>query len=230
MAEPKILAVQCDAPVGALRLHVQFRLATQWTVLFGPSGSGKTSLLHLIAGLWTPRDASVQLGEVDLTGTPSHQRRIGLVAQQPALFPHLDVLGNVRFGCSGPECAAQVGEMLELFDLQGLQHARIARLSGGERQRVALARTLAASPRLLLLDEVFTGMHRAQRDVLLGRVRDYCVRRDVPILSVTHDVAEALACATEVVTIDEGRVVSQGLPQEVLAAERRALLEHLDAI
>ena len=228
MRDQPSLTVFCSAPVGMLHVDVRFTLSAAWTVLFGPSGSGKSSILRLAAGLWMPEGATVHLDRHDLTKTPPHLRRIGLVAQEPALFPHLDVQGNVRFGCtSDMESAGFVREIVDLLDLQPLQHARIAQLSGGERQRVALARALAAAPRLLLLDEVFTGMHRELRTGLLERVRTHCAQRGVPVLSVTHDVAEALACADEVLRMAGGRIVAQGPPREVLADERTALLRQL---
>ncbi len=203
-------------------MDVDFTITKAWTVLFGPSGSGKSSLLRLIAGLWTPPDASVRFAGDDLTNTPTHLRQIGFVAQDPALFPHLDVLANVRFGCLS-ESDAHVDALLRLFYLQDLRRARIARLSGGERQRVALARALAAQPRLLLLDEVFTGMHLPQRDDLLGRVKNHCGQNGMPVLSVTHDAVEASLAGSEILKLEDGKIIARGAAKDVLAGERRRL-------
>ena len=228
MPELPSVVVRCSASVGALTVEVQFKLTRPWTVLFGPSGSGKSSMLRLVAGLWMPGDATVHLGGYNVTRRPSYVRRIVLVAQHAALFPHLNVLGNIRYGCTSHDRAGLVPEMMELMGIGHLQQARTAQLSGGERQRVALARALASAPRLLLLDEVFTGMHREQRTDLLERVRAHCMQHGIPVLSVTHDVAEAIACADEVIRIADGRVVAQGAAADVLAEERAALLRQLN--
>lgn len=231
MGESTALQVRCTAILGSLSLDVSFETDAAWTVLFGPSGSGKSSLLRLVAGLWRPSNAVVLFRGEDVSHMPAHRRRIGLVAQKPALFPHLDVLGNILFGRMGTaETQATVGTILDLFNLGVLQHAPVQRLSGGEYQRVALARALAAHPRLLLLDEVFTGMHLEQRSSLLQRLRTYCSSVGLPVLAVTHDVSEACAVSDEVVRLEEGRVIAQGKADQVLAAERDAVRRALTAL
>lgn len=147
----------------------------------------------------------------------AHRRRIGLVATDPALFPHLTAEENIRFGISPKDSESKFETLLRLFELRSLQQARIPTLSGGERKRVAIARALAGEPLLLLLDEVFTGMHRAQRNELILRVREHCGQRGIGILSVTHDPAEAVLLNTETLTIDDGKITAQGPTRNVLS-------------
>jgi ABC-type sulfate/molybdate transport systems ATPase subunit len=116
--------------------------------------------------------------------------------------------------------------MLDLFALNALADAKPATLSGGERQRTAIARALTSTPRLLLLDEVFTGMHRAQRDTLMQQVREHCAARNIAVLAVTHDLPEALE-ADEVMRIEAGRIIAQGAPNEVLSEEKKEMLASL---
>jgi molybdate transport system ATP-binding protein len=227
MPEPGMLHVRVNAPIGALQIAADFRVAAPWTVLFGPSGSGKSSLLRLIAGLWRPEGSAVRLGDEDITQVPPHKRRVALVAQQVALFENMTVRENIAFGCTSAEDRAKLmPHFVDAFGLTALGDAKPSTLSGGERQRVAIARALGATPRLLLLDEVFTGMHAPLRQQLVGLLRTYSERLAMPILSVTHDVAEALQ-ADDVIKIEAGRIVAQGHPADVLADERNALLKRL---
>jgi ABC-type Fe3+/spermidine/putrescine transport system ATPase subunit len=212
------LHVSCDAPVGNIRLCIDATLRESSTALFGPSGSGKSSLLRIIAGLWTPRGTQVWMDGEDLSDAPPHRRRIALVAQEPALFPHMSVMQNIRFGIRSRN-SQRLGAMLDLFDLRPLQHARVAGLSGGERKRVAMARALASDPALLLLDEVFTGMHRSQRGDLVARVREFCKESGIGILSVTHDPVEALLLNDMTFLMEDGSIVAQGTPRDVLSTE-----------
>ncbi len=169
------------------------------------------------------------LDGVELAGLPAHRRRAALVAQQPMPFPHLTVRQNVGFAArGGPETGEVVDYALERFRLLPLAGRAVANLSGGERQRVCLARAVASLPRLLLLDESFSGLHRELRDELLEVLREIQAGPGgMPIVSVTHDVAEAFACGGEVLRIDAGRVVARGAATEVLAAERTELLRRL---
>jgi molybdate transport system ATP-binding protein len=228
MDNPHVLSVRVNAPIGALPLEVTFFTKSPWTVLFGPSGSGKSTLLRVITGLWQPQDSEIFLDTIALAKTPPHKRRIALVAQQTALFPNMTVRQNIAFGSDrGSDAEQWITELMEAFGLSALASAKPATLSGGERQRTAIARALGSRPQYLLLDEVFTGMHAAQRQLLMATLRTYSERLNMPILSVTHDVAEALQ-ADEVIKIDDGRVIAQGPAVSVLANEREALQQQLN--
>ncbi|MFN2975377.1 ABC transporter ATP-binding protein [Terriglobus aquaticus] len=203
--------------------------------MFGPSGSGKSTLLRLIAGLLPQHSGVCQLHGRELRGMPPHRRRVVLVEQSPALFPNLNVEENITFarrsvfGRRDVEERRATDALLEDFQLGPLRGAAVHTLSGGERQRVAIARALYAEPKALLLDEVFTGMDAALRESLIAVLRRYQQRTGVPILSVTHDVGEAFATATELLRMRDGAVVAQGPPEQVLQAERSELLRSLAA-
>jgi iron(III) transport system ATP-binding protein len=184
--------------------------------LLGPSGSGKTTLLRMIAGFERPDAGSVSIGGRVVAGPADwvepERRRIGMVFQQGALFPHLTVAGNVGFGAARDE---RVGETLELVGLGGRARAYPHELSGGERQRVALARALAADPEVILLDEPFAALDAGLRESLREEVAGILRRAGASALLVTHDQAEALSLADAVVVLREGRVVQTGSPEEV---------------
>lgn len=174
--------------------------------LLGPSGSGKTTLLRVVAGLTTVDRGSVLLDGVDVTTLPTHRRDVGLVFQDEQLFTNLDVIGNIGFGLRmrgdpAPTRSARVAAMLELVGLDGFGHRRVVDLSGGEAKRVALARSLAPSPKVLLLDEPLTGLDRELHDRLLDDLATIMRSERTTSLLVTHDVTEAEAIADRVVTL-----------------------------
>jgi ABC-type Fe3+/spermidine/putrescine transport system ATPase subunit len=188
--------------------------------VLGPSGSGKSTLLSIIAGLEMP-DAGRVLWEGDpLEGLPSHRRGFGLMFQDFALFPHLNVERNVAFGLQmqglGAErTEARVQECLEQVGLAGFERRDVQTLSGGEQQRVALARALAPRPRLLMLDEPLGALDRTLREHLLGEIHRILRAARQTALVVTHDQEEAFGLADRIVILDAGRVVQEGQPQEV---------------
>jgi len=188
--------------------------------LLGPSGCGKTTLLRIIAGLEKP-DAGCILGEgKDLRGEPIHRRRFGLMFQDFALFPHKDVLGNVVFGLrmqglSPERVRSRAVEMLELVGLAGFEHRDVNELSGGEQQRVALARSLAPNPRLLMLDEPLGSLDRALRERLMNELRAILKSVGVTTLYVTHDQQEAFAIADRIIVMQGGRKVQEGAPEDI---------------
>ena len=193
--------------------------------LLGPSGCGKTTLLRLIAGLEEPDDGEVRFDGDVLNGMPPQQRGFGLMFQDLALFPHMDVFGNVAFGLrmqrlSRLATAERVGSLLELVDMPGYARRKVHELSGGERQRVALARALAPAPRLLMLDEPLGALDRVLRDSLQGQVRRILKRIGVSAIYVTHDRDEAFAMADRLACMNRGGIVQVGAPEEVFAKPR----------
>ncbi len=176
--------------------------------LLGPSGSGKTTLLRIIAGLLPPDSGDVLLDETVITSLPTHRRGIGMVFQNEQLFPHRTVAQNVEFGLrmqkwSRARRSARVHELLGLVGLGGFGDRRVTDLSGGEAKRVALARTLAPSPRVVLLDEPLTGLDRDLHDQLANELSRVLVATATTALLVTHDHEEAANIAHRIVTIDQ---------------------------
>jgi ABC-type sulfate/molybdate transport systems ATPase subunit len=237
--EPELefdLDFDIDARRGAFRLQVTARFAAPWTVIFGPSGAGKSTLLRLLAGLDEAVRVRVALGGSILSDSARGfaarpgKRQTGLVAQQPALFPHLTVIENVAYGLRNLERdsrARRVEEMLELVDASELGHRRPQDLSGGQAQRVALARALAPGPKLLLLDEPFSALDGTASDALLERMKAWTAANRVQAVMATHDATDALAIAAEVLLLEEGRKAAQGPAAEVLATERDRLRRRL---
>ena len=232
------LQADIEHTLGDLSLRISCALSAPWTVLFGPSGAGKTSLLRVLGGLTRPERGRVVFDGRTLVETesgiwvPPAERDIGFVTQQPALFPHMDVTGNVAFGLSGlsrRSSAERVGQMLQLFHAGHLARRRPADLSGGEKQRVALARALAPEPRLLLLDEPFNGLDADLKASILEKLTAWLAERSIPALYVSHDVAEAFETAADVMVIEGGQIQAHGPAAVVLAARREQLLRQLGA-
>ncbi|MBN1994332.1 MAG: ABC transporter ATP-binding protein [Anaerolineae bacterium] len=186
--------------------------------LLGPSGCGKTTLLRLIAGLETPDEGSILFDGQDLAGVPPHKRNFGLMFQEFALFPHKNVGQNVAFGLQNKketEAAARVEQMLALVGLSGFEERDVNSLSGGERQRVALARSLAPSPRLLMLDEPLGSLDRALRERLMLEIRQILKQVELAAIYVTHDHAEAFAVADRVIVMNQGRLEQEASPEQL---------------
>ena len=203
--------------------EVSFEVQPDETVcLLGPSGSGKSTLLLIVAGLEQAEAGRVLWDGQDLADVSPHLRDFGLVFQDYALFPHLDVFENVAFGLRMKRWEAgrlrpRVAEVLRLVDLAGFERRRVTDLSGGEQQRVALARALAPGPRLLMFDEPLGALDRALREQLLGQLRRILHETRLPAIYVTHDQAEASMIADRVLLLHEGRILRQGPIAEVWA-------------
>jgi ABC-type Fe3+/spermidine/putrescine transport system ATPase subunit len=191
--------------------------------LFGPSGAGKTTLLEVIAGLVAPRRARITLGGRVLTSTgapaiqlPPWQRRVGLLRQDPGLFPHLSVRDNLLYSRSGAAAEAELTAMAEVLGIAGLVSAMPARLSGGQGHRVALGRLLLSHCDALLLDEPYTGLDASLRRTLTDLVVSLVAQRGIPAILVAHELAEAQAFADRLAVLDSGQVLQTGAPADVV--------------
>jgi spermidine/putrescine transport system ATP-binding protein len=199
--------------------------------LLGASGSGKSTLLRIIAGLEDADSGFVSFNGQNLTFTPAHLRDFGLVFQDYALFPHLNVNDNVAFGLTRSvrrlpqnEIAERVANSLEMVNLSGFGKRQVTDLSGGEQQRVALARALATRPRLLMFDEPLGALDRTLREDLLNELRSILHQTNIPAIYVTHDQEEAFSIADRVLILHNGAIVRAGSPAEVWAKPESAFV------
>jgi molybdate transport system ATP-binding protein len=212
-------------PLRAFALELELDVS-RTVALVGPSGAGKSSALRVIAGLAEPRRGRVSLDGEDWLDTergvslPPERRRVGLVFQDYALFPHLSVRSNVAFGARG----RSVDPLLERFRIGPLAGARPQELSGGERQRVALARTLARDPAVLLLDEPLAALDAHTKAEVRHELAELLRELALPTLLVTHDYEDAAALADEVGVVVEGRLRQLGPPAELVARPRDAFV------
>ncbi|MFN4088825.1 MAG: molybdenum ABC transporter ATP-binding protein [Alphaproteobacteria bacterium] len=204
-------------------LDVAFRVEPgELLALVGHSGSGKTTLLRTIAGLWRPEVARVTVNGTTWIDTaarvdlPTHRRRVGIVFQNYALFPHMTAAQNVMAAMDRAD-PAEAERILDLVNLNGLAHRKPAQLSGGQQQRVAVARALARRPEALLLDEPFSAVDRATREKLYGEIIALRAHLAMPVVLVTHDLNEAQLLADRMVVIEAGRAVRAGTTAEVMA-------------
>jgi molybdate transport system ATP-binding protein len=217
-------------------LDVDFSILPGITILFGPSGSGKTTLLRCISGLLRPDAGRIAIGEhvfFDSKRRVSEsvaRRSIGYLFQNLALFPHLTVEDNVRYGLSKleeVERAERAGEILESFRVSNLRKRLPGEISGGERQRVALARSLVLRPRVLLLDEPLTALDAPTKSRIIDDLRTWNESHRVPILYVTHSHIEVFALGEQAIVLEQGRILSRGTPQEILVAPGEETLAQL---
>ena len=188
------------------------------TAIFGPSGSGKTTLLRLIAGFETPDNGSIKIGGTLWDG-PAHKRPVGYMFQNGRLFEHLTVGGNLAFAdkrSRGGAAKYSFDDVVAGFDLGPLMNRRPASLSGGERQRAALARTLLARPKLLLLDEPLAALDRSRKREILPFLEDLPKRFGLPCLYVSHDIEEVSRLADNILVLSKGRVEAYGQASDII--------------
>ncbi|MFZ0542456.1 MAG: ATP-binding cassette domain-containing protein [Candidatus Sulfotelmatobacter sp.] len=208
-------------------LDVDFTAARGFTILFGPSGSGKTTLLDCVAGLASPDAGRIVVGErilfdaLSRVSIPVAKRGVGYVLQDLALFPHLTVEQNTEYGLAHlPRSIRRerAAAMLQEFHIEYLRQQRPGEISGGERQRAALARALVTDPCVLLLDEPLAALDSPTKSKIIDDLRRWNQAHRIPILYVTHAREELLALGERVLVMEEGRIIAQGAPHEVLGA------------
>ena len=219
------LSVRFRKTFGEFSLDVAWQAENGIVVLFGPSGAGKSLTFQVLAGLVTPEDGRLQLGDTLLfdreTGVnlPPRERAVGYLFQHHALFPHMSAEENIRFAHPVPrsaEAGAEAEALLRRFHLQGLARQHPRALSGGQRQRVALARALMRKPRWLLLDEPLSAVDLALRRSIRAELKQLQRSLTIPMVLVTHDLGEAFAMADYLVIYEGGRVTQAGSPEEIL--------------
>jgi molybdate transport system ATP-binding protein len=212
--------------LGVFTLELRFTSQGRLTAFFGQSGAGKTSLVNVIGGLVRPDRGRVAVDGTTLTDTaagifvPTHQRRVGYVFQEGRLFPHLTVRQNLLFGRwfrPPQERKIELETVLDLLGIGHLLHRRPGALSGGEKQRVAIGRALLASPRLLLMDEPLAALDEERKAEILPFIERLRDQADVPIIYVSHSLAEVSRLANSIVVLRNGRMVASGDPAEVLS-------------
>jgi putrescine transport system ATP-binding protein len=204
------------------RLSLDIR-GGEFFALLGPSGCGKTTLLRMLAGFETPDEGRILLDGKDIAQVPPHQRPINMMFQNYALFPHLDVRGNIAFGLkragmSRLEIDTRVAEMVALVKLDGLERRKPDQLSGGQRQRVALARSLARRPQVLLLDEPLAALDKKLRESTQLELMELQRRLGLTFIIVTHDQEEAMTVAGRIGVMDAGRLEQVATPRELYEA------------
>ena len=203
------------------RLELDFRVRQgELLILLGPSGCGKTTTLRLIAGFIGPDSGTLAMDGSRIDNLPAHRRRIGIVFQDYALFPHLNVWDNIGFGLrmqhwSPGESRQRIEELLHLVSLQGYAKRKVTRLSGGEQQRIALARALAPQPRLLLLDEPLSALDAKLRKGLRIEIRRIQRELGITTLYVTHDQEEALVLGDRIAVMREGHIEQIDTPERI---------------
>lgn len=232
-----VLEAEIQGRVGRLALDVQFTVGPGTSLLAGPNGAGKTSLLHLLLGLRRPEHGRIVLGGrvlfdsaagIDL---PPEQRRLGYVPQDAALFPHLDVVGNVAFGLEArrPELPARARRreaeaLLERVGAAGLIRLRSGTLSGGERQKVALARALAAAPRALLLDEPTASLDASSKEETRLFLRHLLGAMGIPTLLVTHDSGDSCGNEQPILVLQAGKITHRATLEQLRSPSASAFV------
>jgi putative spermidine/putrescine transport system ATP-binding protein len=194
----------------------------EFVTLLGPSGSGKTTLLMILAGFVRPDAGSIKVATDEIIATPPHKRNVGMVFQNYALFPHMNVFDNVGFALRqrrvpAAEIAERVRRVLALVQLDGYAERRVDQLSGGQKQRVALARAIVFEPKILLMDEPLSALDKKLREQMQIEIRHLHERLGMTTVYVTHDQREAITMSDRIAVMNEGRIVQLDTPQELYA-------------
>lgn len=217
-------------------LNVKFSIPPGVTMLFGASGAGKTTLLRCVAGLIPPDSGQIKIGDATLFDSdarvdlPARERKVGFLFQNLALFPHLNVAKNIEYGLDGLDRAAarqRTENILESFRISSVRNRKPSEISGGERQRVALARALVTDPRVLMLDEPLSALDYPTQSQIIDDLRAWNAARHIPILYVTHSQREVFALGERVISLANGKVLSEGTPLDVLEAPTQESLAQL---
>jgi molybdate transport system ATP-binding protein len=221
---------------GEFLLDVDIAAPAGFTILFGSSGAGKTTLLDCIAGLLNPDSGAIQVGSQVFfdaqspVSLPVARRNVGYVFQDLALFPHLTVEANIAYGLDRAKPSdrdRRIESILDAFRIRDLRRRRPREISGGERQRVALARSLVTDPCILLLDEPLAALDAPTKAPILDDLRAWNVAHRIPILYVTHSREEVFALGERVMVLDQGHVLAQGTPHQVMSAPRQETIAQL---
>lgn len=224
-----MITVDVQKRFPSVQFNFSLQLRSNRIVIFGPSGSGKSTLLKLITGLCTPEQGQIAVGETVLfhtdlkINTPVHRRQLGYLPQDYPLFPHLNIKENILYGVQLRKAPLQEGQFREIVARCGLAEKLSAHpheLSGGQQQRAALARVMLIRPKVLLLDEPFSGLDSSVRESLQELVSDLADEEKIPALLVTHDLEETLAFGREIVIINEGRIVEYGKKDTIFQSPR----------
>lgn len=215
------ISIDVTKKLGAFELQATFELPAGFTAIIGRSGSGKTALLNVISGLTRPESGHVViagqtlLNVADKINVPPHKRRIGYVFQEARLFPHLTVRQNLAYGSWFLPRANKPNSLDNVVELLGIGHLlsrNIARLSGGEKQRIAIGRALLTSPQLLLMDEPLSALDRERKEEIVPYLSKLRAETNIPIIYVTHSLAEVADLATSLIEMSEGRATKLALP------------------
>lgn len=200
---------------------------TSITAIVGESGCGKTTLMRIIAGHEQADSGNIELHGQSITEKPANKRNMGLVFQDYALFPHMNVSKNIRYGMRGKKKKQRIAALLELVNMPDFEKRYPHELSGGQQQRVALARAIAPQPDLLLMDEPFSNLDPIRRKNLRSAVQNLVQETQIAVIIVTHDMDDALKLADEIIVMENGEIVQRAKPQEIQQTPANTYVQQL---